>query len=154
MILISSCLAGLNTRYDGSNRLNHHLASMVKSGKALCICPEQLAGLPTPRKPAEIEPGRTAKQVLEGDGKVFEDDGTDVTQIYVDAAKQTLRFCQDMGVTVAILKTKGPSCGSTQKFDGTFSGKLVEGNGLVAEILEQNGIKFYNEDNYHEFISL
>lgn len=53
-----------------------------------------------------------------------------------------------MNVKVAILKSKSPSCASQKVYDGTFSGGKVPGSGVVAELLRQNGIEIYNEDNY------
>ncbi|HEY5576635.1 MAG TPA: DUF523 domain-containing protein, partial [Clostridiaceae bacterium] len=39
------------------------------------------------------------------------------------------------------LKSKSPSCGCGRIYDGTFSGRVIEGNGVTAELLIRNGIK-------------
>lgn len=90
------------------------MVELVKSGKAVFMCPEQLGGLPTPREPSEIEKGKTAKDVLEGKGKVLTKQGSDVTEQYVTGARRVLKFCQEMGIGIAVLKARSPSCGSQQ----------------------------------------
>lgn len=149
-ILISSCLLGLNVRFDGRNKRNDKLVEFAKNGDVIFVCPEQLGGLPTPREPSEIESGKTALDVINGDAKVLTISGADVTKEYLDGAQKTLNLCKDMGVKVAILKSKSPSCGSTLIYDGTFTGNKIAGMGVVAKLLEQNGIKVYDEENYPE----
>ena len=147
-ILISSCLVGLNTRYNGKNKRNDQLAELAKSGHVVFVCPEQLGGLPTPREPSEIEPGKTAKDVLEGKAKVLTPSGAEQTKEIILGAQKTLQLCQEFGVEIAILKAKSPSCASAGMYDGTFTGEQVPGSGVVAELLKENGITVYTEDNY------
>ena len=45
----------------------------------------------------------------------------------------------------AILKANSPSCGYGEIYDGTFSGKLKEGNGIFAQILENDKIRIITE---------
>ncbi len=116
------------------------------------MCPEQLGGLSTPREPAEIEQQKTAKDVLSRKGKVLTKTGKDVTKRFVVGANRVLRFCQDMGIKTAILKARSPSCGSMKTYDGTFSKTLKSGKGITAELLTQNGINVYNEENFSDFI--
>lgn len=147
-ILISTCLLGVNTQWDEDCKRIDGLIGLVESGKAVFLCPEQLGGLPTPREPAEIEKGKTAEDVLEGEGKVLTKSGKDVTKQFVLGAQRILAFCQEIGIETAILFAGSPSCGSKQTYDGTFSGTKRPGRGITAELLEQNGIKVYNEDNF------
>ena len=147
-ILISPCLIGIRTRWDESRDEIEELINLVKSGKAVFMCPEQTGGLTTPREPSETEPDKTAKDVLNGDAKVLTITGKDVTEQYVTGARRILKFCQKMGVEIAILKSDSPACGSERTYDGTFTGTIIPGKGIAAELLEQNGIKVYNEKNF------
>ena len=151
-ILVSTCLVGVNTQWnEGCNKIDD-VVELVKSGKAVFLCPEQLGGLSTPREWSEIEKGKTAKDVLEGKGKVLTRTGKDVTKQYVCGAQRLLAFCQEIGIETAILKAGSPSCGSRQTLDGTFSYTTRSGKGIAAELLDQNGVKVYNEENFPEEI--
>jgi uncharacterized protein YbbK (DUF523 family) len=77
-ILISACLCGVPCRYDGkfaSNQLNHDiLKRIIKIYQLVPVCPEQLSGLSTPRKSAEIQ-GGDGFDVLKGNAEVKSNDG-------------------------------------------------------------------------------
>jgi uncharacterized protein YbbK (DUF523 family) len=147
-ILISPCLIGIRTRWDESFDEIEELINLVKSGQAVFLCPEQIGGMTTPREPSEIEIGKTAKDVLRGEAKVLTKTGKDVTEQFVVGARRILKFCQEMGVEIAILKSDSPSCGSKQTYDGSFTGVKIPGKGITGALLEQNGIKVYNEKNF------
>ena len=147
-IVISPCLVGIRTRWDESCDEIEELINLVRSGQAIFMCAEQLGGMTTPREPAEIEPGKTAADVLRGEAKVFSNTGKDVTEQFVLGAQRILKFCQDTGVEAAILKAYSPSCGSERTYDGTFTDTIIPGKGVTAELLAQNGIEVYNEMNY------
>jgi len=153
-IVISPCLAGIRTRWDESCDEIEEMINLVKSGQAVFMCPEQLGGMTTPREPSEIEPGKTAAEVINGDAKVVSVNGEDVTEQFVVGAQRILKFCQDMGVEAAILKAGSPSCGSERTYDGTFTGTMIPGRGITAELLEQNGIKVYNENNFQAGVDI
>lgn len=147
-ILISSCLVGLYSRHDGETNRVEKLIDFVKQGKAIFICPEQAGGLATPRVPAEIELGKTAKEVLDGKAKVIGKDGSDVTAEFVKGAKEALSLCKNYEIKIAILKEKSPSCGSNKTYDGSFTGNKIIGHGITAELLMQNGIQVFSEENF------
>jgi len=147
-ILISSCLVGINCRYDSKPNTSDKLLDLVKDGKAIFMCPEQTGGLSTPREPAEIELGKNARDVLEGNGKVITKSGKNVTKEYIEGAQATLNLCKNLNVTVAILKARSPACSSSSVYDGTFSGSKISGNGITAELLKQKGIEVYDEENF------
>lgn len=107
------------------------------------VCPEQLGGLSTPRIPAELQ--NPSAEVVVGLGRVVDFDHTDVTNKFVFGAFEALRIAKTFGATVAILKSKSPSCGTDGVYDGTFSGKLVPGRGLTSELLSQAGIFLIDE---------
>lgn len=134
MILVSACLCGVNCKYNGKNNLNEEMLELLKRGEALLICPEQMGGLETPRNPSEIK-------VINGEIKVFMNDGRDVTENYKRGAKEVLRLAKELNIKKAILKKKSPSCGCGEIYDGTFSGNLVSGNGITAALLLENGIE-------------
>jgi len=134
MYLISSCLVGINCKYNGSNTFNEKLHNLMLSGQAIPVCPEMLGGLSAPREPCEIV----------GD-KVLGKSGKDYTHEFQDGAQKVLSICQTLGITEVILQSRSPSCGFGKIYDGTFTGSFVEGNGVTAELLSKNGIMVYNE---------
>lgn len=135
--LISACLCGQACRYDGQARPATALARLVEQGLALSICPEVDGGLPIPRTPCERQAGR-----------VIDQNGQDRTQAYQAGAEHALALAQKYHITTAILKERSPSCGSSQIYDGTFSHTRIPGMGVTAELLRQNGITVYSEENY------
>lgn len=146
MIIVSACLCGLNTRYDGKNNLNEKIASLLKEGKAIAVCPEQLGNLSTPRPPHEIQ-GGDGEAVLKGIAKVVSIEGMDSTSYFIKGAEETLKIAIEAHATCAILKAKSPSCGYGKIYDGTFTKNLIEGNGVTAELLKRNKIRVFTEEN-------
>jgi uncharacterized protein YbbK (DUF523 family) len=144
MYLVSSCLAGVNCRYNGKSSENKTICELVKSGEAISICPEQLAGLPTPRPSCEIIIDES------GNKKVISKDGKDFTKEFFEGAEKTLAIAKTIDIKKAILKSKSPSCGCGFTYDGTFSGKIIKGNGLATELLIKNGIEVYTENDLDE----
>ncbi len=149
MIIVSACLAGIDCRYDGKNSLCEKAVRLVAEGRAIPVCPEQLGGSPTPRPTAEIKDG-TGAGVLRGDCRVLSSTGEDLSGRFVLGAGEVLKIAKTVGAKSALLKAKSPSCGCGLIYDGTFSGKLVEGNGVTAELLLQNGIKVITEKQPEE----
>lgn len=141
MYLVSSCLAGINCRYDGKNHENKLIVDLVKKGEAIPVCPEQLGGLSTPRTSCEIVIDEKNRR------KVISKDKRDCTNEFMLGAEKTLKVAKAVGAKKAILKSKSPSCGCGLIYDGTFSGKLIEGNGLTAELLIQNRIEVCTEND-------
>lgn len=149
MILISSCLAGLATRYDGKDNFIDELTGFLREGKAVLVCPEQLGGLPTPRLPAEIV-GGNGGDVLDGRARVINSMGEDVTPQFIRGAEQTLKTAEAVGAVYAILKESSPSCGSSMIYNGTFAKQKQPGFGVTAALLGRHGIKVYSENNFQE----
>jgi uncharacterized protein YbbK (DUF523 family) len=135
MYLVSACLAGVNCRYDGKGSVNEKVLELVNQGLAIPVCPEQLGGLTTPRISCE----------LVGDKKVVNKEGTDRTEEFMLGAERTLSIAKALGVNKAIMKSKSPSCGCGQIYDGTFSGTLIPGNGVAVSLLLKNGIEVITE---------
>ena len=141
-VLISACLVGLNSRYDGKSKREKKVMEYLNKRdiEFYPLCAEQLGGLCTPREPSEIEQGRTAKEVLEGKAKVLSKSGEDVTQNFISGANEVLNFCKEFNITHAILQDRSPSCGYSKVYDGSFSGKIINGYGVLTQLLEDNGI--------------
>ena len=77
-------------------------------------------------------------------------EGKDVTAEFLAGAQKALRVAQRWDIKEAILKTRSPSCGVGQIYDGSFSGRLVEGDGVTAALLKREGIIVRNEDEWEK----
>lgn len=142
MIIISSCLCGINCKYNGENNFNKKLLEMVNNGEATPVCPEQLGGLKTPRVPAEITKDEN------GNIKVITKDGKDVTEEYNLGAKRALEIAKILGAKKAIMQRRSPSCGYKKIYDGSFSKNLVDGNGITVDLFLKNGIEVVSDEEY------
>lgn len=143
MILVSSCLLNLNTRYDGKSNNNSILMEYSLFGKFIPVCPEQLGGLSTPRNPAEIS-GGTGEDVLAGTAKVINSKDEDVTLNFIKGAEEVLKIIKTIPVTAAILKEKSPSCGVYFIYDGSFNSVKTTGIGVTAALLKSLNIPIYS----------
>lgn len=154
-LLISACLLGQKVRYDGKDNLQTHarLQAMVAAGDVISICPEMAGGLSTPREPAEIEPGASALDVIQRQAKIMTINHIDVTAEYLAGAYKTLQLAQQHHAHVAILKARSPSCGSQEIYDGNFSRTLIPGMGVTAALLQQHGIRVFDEEHIDDAIN-
>jgi uncharacterized protein YbbK (DUF523 family) len=141
-VIVSACLLGLNTRYDGKSKKSETLIEYLGVNKIefYPLCAEQLGGLSTPRPPCEIEKGSSATDVINGKGRVLNKAGIDVTKDFLKGANLVLEFCKEFEITHAILQDRSPSCGYSKVYDGTFTGTLKKGRGILTHLLEDNGI--------------
>lgn len=140
LVLVSACLAGARCRYDGRSKPDRTILEGVAEGWAIPACAEQLGGMSTPRPPAEIA-GEDGHDVLNGSAKVLTIDGDDVTQEFVDGARVVADLVERCGITRAILQARSPSCGCGTIYDGTHSGTLVAGDGVLGAMLKERGIQ-------------
>jgi len=147
MKLISACLLGIKCRWNGKDNKFTKALDLLEHEIMLPVCPEQLGGLPTPRACQEIQ-GGTGLDVLEKKAKVMNENGDEVTEQFIKGAEQTLKIAQLFGVKEFIGKSLSPSCSCSKIFDGTFSGRLLKGNGITSELLMQNGIKIRDVDDF------
>lgn len=134
-ILVSACLLGVPCRYDGKSKPNSDVIALGNEYELIPVCPECLGGLSTPRLPAEIQGER-----------VIRIDGVDVTMEYNLGAEKALEIAKSNGVSIAVLKSKSPSCSKGQIYDGTYTRTLVNGKGITACLLERNDIKVIDEN--------
>ena len=64
-------------------------------------------------------------------------------------------MCKLYNCDTAILKSKSPACGKGKIYDGTFSGTLIDGNGITTDLLIKNGIKVYTEEEFiNEYMNI
>lgn len=129
-IAVSACLIGENCKYNGGNNYSKKVIDYIKGNEVLSVCPEVLGGLPVPRESAEIV-----------NGIVSHKDGTSVDKEFRKGAKKALEIVKEQKIDLVILQSRSPSCGVNAIYDGSFSGKLISGKGVFADLLQKNGIK-------------
>ena len=135
--MISACLLGLRTRFDGASRAHARALGLARRGPVLVICPEVMGGLPTPRPPAEIIDGDGA-HVLDGRCRVRRANGEDVTEAFLRGAEIAAEMARRCGVRHAVLKDKSPACGPChiKRDDETITGR-----GVCAAKLASMGVR-------------
>ena len=140
-VLISACLLGDNVKYSGGNNLTPELVTLLEKYNVdiVKVCPECFAGLPIPRVPSEIK-----------EDKVFSKDDRDITEEFLSGAEKTYQIAKRKRVDFAILKERSPSCGNSFIYDGSFSGKVIQGQGLTARKLNEENIIVFSEENLEE----
>jgi uncharacterized protein YbbK (DUF523 family) len=147
MKLISACLLGIRCAWSGDGRYkNNRAVQLSKLETLIPVCPEQLGGLPTPRAPQEIQ-GGTGDAILNGKCKVMNKDGQDVTREFIKGAEETLKIASQLHIDEFIAKSGSPSCGCARIYDGSFSGTLIDGDGVTTALLKRNGIKIIPEED-------
>lgn len=129
-IAVSSCLLGDNCKYNGGNNYSEKVIKFVEEHEVISVCPEVLGGLPIPRESAEIV-----------NGVVSLKDGSLVDKKFRDGAEKAIRIVKENNADLVILQSRSPSCGVNTIYDGSFSGKLIPGQGVFSELLKKNGIK-------------
>lgn len=145
VILVSACLLGLPTAYDGRGHPVPELIRLAARGRVIPVCPEMAGGLPLPRPPAEIV-GGDGGDVLDGRARVVTIDGQDVTEMFVRGAERALALARRYGVRLAVMKARSPSCGPAGIYDGTHSGHLVPGEGVTVALLRRAGVTVISEE--------
>ena len=137
-VLISACLLGFECKYCGGSKklTEQQLAALGERFRLIPVCPETAGGLPTPRDPSERL----------GD-KVVSNQGRDVTAQYQKGAETALWLARRYDCKAALLKENSPSCGSGQIYDGSFTGKLIPGDGVAAEELKKEGLIVFGESD-------
>lgn len=135
-LLISKCLVGEKVRYDGAHcKVNvEDLESLNTKYQLLELCPEVHAGMSVPRPPIE----RVGNKILDKNGNDYTEQMEKVKS-YLD------EIIQKYKITKAVLKENSPTCGSKHIYDGSFTGKIVEGQGFITEYLISKGVTVYNE---------
>ena len=136
-IAVSACLLGINYKYNGWNNYSEKLEKLLEKHEVIPICPEVLGGLPIPRDPSEIVKG----EVLTNMGK-------SVDKEFRNGAKKALEIVKESGAELVILQSRSPSCGLGKIYDGSFTGRLVEGDGVFVKLLKDEGIKVVDVSDF------
>ena len=142
-IMVSACLTGENCKYNGGNNRNEKVLQLMADNEVIAVCPEQMGGLPIPRIPSEI-----------CDGVVTAKDGRIVDREFRIGAAGCLEIAISEQPDLIILQSRSPSCGVKQRYDGTFSGKLVNKPGVTAELLIANGFRVIDVEELDEYTDL
>ena len=129
-IMVSACLIGENCKYNGKNNKNEKVLALLEGNEVIPICPEVMGGLPTPRVPAEV----VRDVVTTRDGRVVDEE-------FRRGARLSLAIAQREKPDLIILQSRSPSCGARQRYDGTFTGTLIDRPGVTAELLIENGFE-------------
>jgi uncharacterized protein YbbK (DUF523 family) len=135
-VLVSACLLGVVCRFDCESKAHPAVLLLARTRHLVPVCPEQLGGLPTPRPRHE-----------QREGRIVSEHGRDATEEFERGAQQALTIAKVTRCRRAILKARSPSCGVGTIYDGTFSGKLVAGDGILAGKLREEGIAVCSEDD-------
>lgn len=142
-ILVSACLLGENCKYNGGNNYILEIEKIKDHFDIVAICPETFGGLQSPREPSEIVGDRVVSKL-----------GEDVTEQFLSGAEQCLYIAKEGNCPFAILKERSPSCGCGKIYDGTFTGTVIDGNGITAQLLLDNDIQVFGESQIDKAIML
>jgi len=159
-VLVSACLLGQRVRYDGGHSESGAkiLAQWRAEGRVVAFCPEVAGGLGTPRPPAQIVEAN-GDDVLDGKARILDENGDDVSAAFLAGAQATLEVAQEAGISIAILKSKSPSCGSQRIYntlsqaDGSTTSALVPGMGITTALLRRHGIEVFNEHQFDQALA-
>lgn len=132
-VLVSACLLGENCKYNGGNNYNEVLDEFLKNKKVIPVCPERDGGLPAPRASVELI-----------DNVPYDKDGNCYEEAFQKGIAMALKAATAEEIDYAVLQSRSPTCGVRRVYDGTFSGKLTEGNGRLVQALKEQGIKVYD----------
>ncbi|MDO3376589.1 DUF523 domain-containing protein [Geoalkalibacter halelectricus] len=144
-ILVSACLLGLQTRYDGASKNHPGVQDWLSRHQRIPVpvCPEQLAGLPTPRSRTFFQAG-AGHEVLEGSAQVVSEHGDERTAVFLRGARETLKIARLCGCRQALLKERSPSCGVHEVYCGE---EKITGLGVAAALLQRSGIEVFSEED-------
>ncbi|MDE7325318.1 MAG: DUF523 domain-containing protein [Lachnospiraceae bacterium] len=128
-VIVSACLLGENCKYNGGNNYSSQVLSFLKDKEVIAVCPEVMGGLPIPRPCVELM-----------DGVAVNKNGRNVDAYFRAGVEKVLEKIRGQEIAMAILQPRSPSCGAKQIYDGSFSGRLIPGEGMLAKALRQRGI--------------
>ena len=135
-IIVSACLIGKNCKYNGGNNYSKRVSAYLVGKEIIAVCPELLAGLGVPRVPIEIS-----------HGVIYDKNGKNVDSEIRRAVEEILGSIDPDEIECAILKSRSPTCGVKEIYDGSFSGKLIPGMGSLAQALKEKGITVIDSED-------
>ena len=140
-ILVSACLLGENCKYNGGNNYNAAVAEFVKDKEVITVCPEMMAGMGCPRTPIEIV-----------DGVLMDRDGNNVDTAMREAIEKAMEIIRQEEIQCAVLQSRSPTCGVNQIYDGSFSGKMIDGSGLFVQALKDAGYQVIDAEDIGKYL--
>lgn len=140
-VLVSACLLGENCKYNGGNNYNTAVAEFVKGKEVLTICPEIMAGMGCPRTPIEIV-----------DGVLMDRNGNNVDVAMREAVAKAMKLIRKEDIKCAVLQSRSPTCGVNQVYDGSFSGKLIDGSGVFVRALKDAGYQVIDAEDVKKYL--
>lgn len=135
-IVVSACLLGENCKYSGGNNRNETVLAFIKDKEVIPVCPEVDGGLPIPRVPVELVNGVAVNK-----------EGVNVDREFHKGVEIALEKLAGEDIELVILQPRSPSCGVKQIYDGTFTGTLKDGQGMLAGVLAEKGYKVIEPDD-------
>ena len=141
-IMVSACLVGENCKYNGGNNQNEKVLQLISEHEVITVCPEQMGGLPTPRVPSEVK-----------EGIVTARDGRNVDREFRTGAAKCLEIALREQPDLIVMQSRSPSCGVKQRYDGSFTGKLVDAPGVTAELLMENGFRCVDVEDLSDYLT-
>lgn len=141
-IMVSACLAGENCKYNGGNNRNEKVLQLMSEHEVITVCPEQMGGLPTPRVPSEVK-----------EGIVTARDGRNVNREFRTGAAKCLEIALREQPDLIVMQSRSPSCGVKQRYDGSFTGKLVDAPGVTAQLLMDNGFRCVDIEDLSDYLT-
>ena len=135
-IMVSACLLGQRCKYNGGDNYSQAVAAFTKGHDVIAVCPELAGGLSVPRAPCEIV-----------GGVVMNARGENVDEAFRTGAALCLQTAVEELIDLAILQPRSPSCGVHQIYDGTFSGKRIDGSGVFAALLRAHGFRVVDSED-------
>lgn len=142
-IMVSACLAGENCKYNGGNNRNEEVLQLMSEHEAITVCPEQMGGLPTPRVPSEVREGIVSAR-----------DGRNVDREFRTGAAKCLEIALREQPDLIVMQSRSPSCGVKQRYDGSFTGKLVDAPGVTAQLLMENGFRCVDVEDLSDYLTV
>lgn len=142
-IMVSACLAGENCKYNGGNNRNDKVQQLMSEHEVITVCPEQMGGLPTPRVPSEVK-----------EGIVTARDGRNVDREFRTGAAKCLEIALREQPDLIVMQSRSPSCGVKQRYDGSFTGKLVDAPGVTAQLLMENGFRCVDVEDLSDYLTV
>ena len=140
-VLVSACLLCENCKYNGGNNYNSAVAEFAKDKEVLAVCPEIMAGMGCPRTPVEIV-----------DGVLMDRNGNNVDADMREAIEKAMEMIRKEDIQCAVLQSRSPTCGVNQIYDGSFSGKLIDGSGLFAQALKNAGYQVIDAEDIGKYL--
>lgn len=135
MVIVSACLLGENCKYNGGNNYSERIAKLLAEREILPVCPEVLAGLGIPREPIELK-----------EGVPYRIDGKCLLEELDRAVLKIKEMIKGKEIEYAVLKSRSPTCGVKEIYDGSFTHTKIKGMGMLAKALSDMGIRVIDSE--------